>query len=236
MIAAGSTFAGAGTLINLNGATLTIENGANIDVRLANQGALELGASPGQVQGTNFQQSALGSLEIELAGTNPNNFDQLTLTGQALLAGELKVSLLGGFSPIAGNVFSFLSAAGGISGTFDIVSLPALMTGLSWSINYNPTNVQLTVVQALAGDFNGNGTVDAADYVVWRNSNGTQAAYDTWRAHFGATAGAGNGSSPPTAEPASAGVPEPTSALLLVFGIAAGSIRARRTRVSRKMK
>jgi hypothetical protein len=38
------------------------------------------------------------------------------------------------------------------------------------------------------GDFNGNGVVDAADYVVWRNGLGTvyaQEDYNNWRAHFG---------------------------------------------------
>jgi probable HAF family extracellular repeat protein len=39
----------------------------------------------------------------------------------------------------------------------------------------------------LAGDFNTDGTVDAADYVVWRNRNGTQSEYQAWRAHFGQT-------------------------------------------------
>jgi hypothetical protein len=42
-----------------------------------------------------------------------------------------------------------------------------------------------------AGDYNSNGTVDAADYVVWRNSGGTPAAYTTWRNNFGATGGGG---------------------------------------------
>ena len=31
------------------------------------------------------------------------------------------------------------------------------------------------------GDFNQNGVLDAADYVVWRKSIGGQAAYDAWR-------------------------------------------------------
>lgn len=34
-------------------------------------------------------------------------------------------------------------------------------------------------------DFNGDGTVDSADYVRWRNRNGTVADYDLWRANFG---------------------------------------------------
>ena len=34
------------------------------------------------------------------------------------------------------------------------------------------------------GDYNHNGIVDAADYVVWRKTDGTQPAYDTWRANL----------------------------------------------------
>ena len=41
----------------------------------------------------------------------------------------------------------------------------------------------------LAGDYNNNGTVDAADYVLWRKTGGSQDDYETWRAHFGETAG-----------------------------------------------
>ena len=40
------------------------------------------------------------------------------------------------------------------------------------------------------GDYNRDGTVDAADYVVWRSGLGTtytQADYDVWRANFGQT-------------------------------------------------
>jgi hypothetical protein len=40
----------------------------------------------------------------------------------------------------------------------------------------------------LAGDHNDNGSVDAADYVTWRNdpaAHGGQQGYDTWRSNFG---------------------------------------------------
>jgi uncharacterized membrane protein len=36
-------------------------------------------------------------------------------------------------------------------------------------------------------DYNRDGTVDAADYVVWRKTDGSPAGYDTWRSQFGAT-------------------------------------------------
>jgi hypothetical protein len=62
----------------------------------------------------------------------------------------------------------------------------------------------------LAGDYNGDGNVDAADYVVWRNTDGTLAGYDTWRENFGNTFGSG-------ASSAVAAVPEPVSLGLLII-------------------
>jgi hypothetical protein len=69
----------------------------------------------------------------------------------------------------------------------------------------------------LPGDFNHDGEVGAADYVVWRDglgSNYTQADYDTWRAHFGDVLGGGAQGD----RPAGAAAPEPTSVLLLTCG------------------
>jgi hypothetical protein len=52
-------------------------------------------------------------------------------------------------------------------------------------------NVRLySLDDSLSGDFNEDGRVDAADYVVWRDgldSIDTQTDYDAWRANFGAT-------------------------------------------------
>ena len=39
----------------------------------------------------------------------------------------------------------------------------------------------------LTGDFTQNGVVDAADYVFWRNTAGSQIGYDNWRATLGVT-------------------------------------------------
>jgi hypothetical protein len=73
-----------------------------------------------------------------------------------------------------------------------------------------------------AGDFNSDGVVDAADYVVWRKTDGTPAGYNAWRAHFGQTTGIGSGAT------TSAAVPEPTTILLLMFGVAGWCLRRRR--------
>jgi hypothetical protein len=65
------------------------------------------------------------------------------------------------------------------------------------------------------GDFDADGTVNAADYVVWRNGFGTtytEADYGVWRAHFSQSAGSGA---------SQASVPEPPSAVLCVIALAA---------------
>jgi hypothetical protein len=63
------------------------------------------------------------------------------------------------------------------------------------------------------GDYNRNGLVDAADYVVWRKNGGTPEEYNTWRAHFGQPSGNG------AAEPALAGVPEPAFMILAACAV-----------------
>jgi hypothetical protein len=64
----------------------------------------------------------------------------------------------------------------------------------------------------LSGDFNEDGFVDAADYVVWRKTDGTPAKYNEWRANFGNTLGSGSGHA--------AGIPEPTAWNLLSVAVA----------------
>jgi autotransporter-associated beta strand protein len=73
----------------------------------------------------------------------------------------------------------------------------------------------------LSADFNGNGTADAADYVVWRKNNGHLAAYDNWRANFGNPPGSGAGLT-------GGGVPEPGSLLLAVTGTLLACVGGRR--------
>jgi hypothetical protein len=79
---------------------------------------------------------------------------------------------------------------------------------------------------ALPGDYNHNGVVDAADYVVWRNGLGTtytQADYDVWRAHFGQPAGSG------AVVGANFAVPEPGTLLQIILMAAVVPISRRRS-------
>ena len=57
----------------------------------------------------------------------------------------------------------------------------------TWNLTnlYTTGEVTLAAVPSLPGDFNNDGTVDAADYVVWRKNPGgiyTQNDFNLWRA------------------------------------------------------
>jgi hypothetical protein len=67
------------------------------------------------------------------------------------------------------------------------------------------------------GDYNADGTVNAADYPVYRKSNGLVGSYETWRQHFGESSL--GGSSP---------IPEPASLSVTAFCAALSSVAARR--------
>jgi cyclophilin family peptidyl-prolyl cis-trans isomerase len=209
----GTVFTGSGSLRVGAGRTLGIREGYSLNRSLINFGTLQPGLLLGTITLQSFRQDPGASLEIELSGTTvdkPN--DQLVVTAGALLGGDLDVTLLGGFTPVAGNTFTILTA-GSISDTFDNINLPLLTQGLLWDVNQTATAFTLSVVTD-AADFNQDGVVNAADYVKWRRSNGSQANFNLWRANFGNTRGGsiGAGSGSQTAH----FVPEPTSAIMLV--------------------
>ncbi len=83
--------------------------------------------------------------------------------------------------------FDILDWSGSLSGKFSSIVLPTLGGTLVWDTSQLYINGILSVTgpASLAGDFNDDGIVDAADYVVWRNEIGTPAGYDMWRANFG---------------------------------------------------
>jgi hypothetical protein len=66
----------------------------------------------------------------------------------------------------------------------------------------------------IPGAFNLDGSVDAADYVVRRKTDGAQEGYYTWRTNFGRTVGGGAVSN--------ATVPEPTTTIWVYPGAALG--------------
>jgi T5SS/PEP-CTERM-associated repeat protein len=225
-----------GTLTVTDGGVVTVDNNLTVEAggelggngqivgNVNNLGAVAPGTSPGalSVMG-NYAQPATGSLEIELAGTLASSqYDQLLVSDSATLGGTLEVALTGSFTPAAGEVFTILDADS-LSGTFSNVTngqrLDTIGGEGSFVVNYiEDTGSVVLSSFLLLGDFNGNGSVDAADYVVWRKTDGAQASYDTWRENFGATIGSGAGARTNTT------VPEPTTIFIALVGTLAVSV------------
>ena len=193
------------------------------------------GASPAAVSFSgDVALEGSSNLVIELGGPAAGSqYDTLAAGGSAALGGALDVDLIGGFVPTVGSEFQIVAAPAGISGKFSSALLPSL-TGASWQLNYQPNAVSLRV--ALAGDFNFSGTVDAADYTLWRDAAGQTgvalaadanndgqvdaADYAVWKMHFGQSTGGSGGS-------IRGAVPEPSSAVLLVTLLGLAVIRQR---------
>ncbi len=200
-------------VVRINSATaersVTLQPNSHLYVDEANIGSLT--------------QVASAKLHVELRGAT--NFDNVSVTSAASLAGDLVLSLAGGFTPALGAQFTFLTA-GSRSGTFATLdsSAAALANGMAWQVLYSPTSVSLKVVSAaVPGDYNNNGSVDAADYTQWRDALGTNtvltndptggmigaAQYNTWRNNFGQS---GNLTALTSAE----SVPEPAGVVVLL--------------------
>jgi len=126
-------------------------------------------------------------------------------------------------------------------------SVLSTLTGLyiytEWHTGADDTNVDNVTLGAmigLPGDYNQNGVVDAADYVVWRKNPGgiySPGHYDIWRAHFGQTAG--SGALAAIRGPQSnldRAIPEPAILALLVIGgaLLAAPMRRAGSRVTRR--
>jgi hypothetical protein len=68
------------------------------------------------------------------------------------------------------------------------------------------------VVEALPGDFNNDGAVDATEYVTWRRIVGMPAGYTTRVTLFGESLGNGAGNQ--------TSAPEPVTGVLIVISVA----------------
>ncbi len=127
---------------------------ATITGNLVNNGTVSPGTSPGTINVTgNYTQSSTGTLVIELASST--SFDKLVVSGTASLAGTLQVAVASGFKPI-GQSFTFLTAAGGVSGTFGTVTgLVTNSAATAANVVYAPTSATIAFTQLPFAGFAG---------------------------------------------------------------------------------
>jgi fibronectin-binding autotransporter adhesin len=174
--------------------------------------------------GGNVTDGANSSWSIDLSGAIA---DKLAVTGNIDLSAVDALNVSG-----AGTGTSWLigTYAGTLTGTFDTVTS-------GYSVSYAGGNITLnTAVAGLPGDYNQNGVVDSADYVLWRHNVGQPAGtlpndttgvaigdsqYSLWRSNFGNHSGAGSALG-------SAAVPEPTTIGMLLLGLICTAARRKR--------
>jgi hypothetical protein len=151
-------------------------------------------------------------------------------------------STSGGYSipVLADGMYEVMFSGGGYA-TWSASAI--VSSGLNVKLDY-----LVSTVMGLTGDYNDDGVVNAADYVVWRNNEGTtntlandpiggtigEDQYNQWRDNFGNTPGVG------AVIPRSA-VPEPTAApmclsVLSALALLRGGRRPRRQRSAALLK
>jgi hypothetical protein len=214
---------------------------ASSNVNVNNAGLVSPGASPGAigVNGT-YTQTSTGTLAIGIEGddnSNPMSPEYDALYADVLsLGGTLTLSLQNGFVPTTANVFTIMDAFT-LSGTFSNVGDGQRLSTTggegSFVVNYNTIPATVTLSNFLfSADYNGNGTVDAADYVLWRKtpiSYGGPGGYATWRSSFGLTNLPGAGSGAGGGEIGGAAVPEPGCMVIFLLGMTGLTVAARRS-------
>jgi hypothetical protein len=171
-------------------------------------------------------------LASAFSGTTTNTLSILDPTNSFTLVKQLDLSSSNTIRDIAldgsGNLF-FSANGHTISYITDVVSNPAALTDNNFQVWY--ANTSFSTQPNFNGLDNGDGKVNAADYVVWRDNLGQSTLmnrgtgitgpvgtsdYNFWKAHFGNTSGLG-----------ASAVPEPASALLMLLGFAAFGCKRR---------
>jgi hypothetical protein len=218
--------------VALNGNTLNITAGSTVNINHAEVGAASgtvsnsgtLGGTDTNAINGDLTNNAGGTLDIDISGTGQYDFDSFQIAGTANLAGSLNVELAEGFA-LSGNESFAVLTAGSLVNSGISLSGP---NAADFTLDVNAATGVVTLNAGgggggLAGDFNNNGTVDAADYTIWRDNLGAQdestlmgngdgsgavdgGDYALWSTNFGNVAGSGSGSS---------AVPEPAACLLL---------------------
>ncbi len=137
------------------------------------------------------------------------------------------------------NSYQILLDTSSVGMKTDVLTIASGSQGVQNAIIEIPINYQV-VAAGLAGDYNDDGVINAADYTVWRDAIGAggsllndptpetvdESDYAYWRDHFGISASDGSGS-----RGAEARVPEPATLGTLLVGLA-GVFGLRRGRFS----
>jgi autotransporter-associated beta strand protein len=230
-LAHSNTYSG-GTTIEQG--TLTVSSAISADANLGTGSVYADGITP--AADFNPDGAASGKLAIESGITNAiADTAYLTLTGGGAAGTPDRGAaiLAAGINETVGGLM--LGGVIQIAGTYGSTSSGATFQSDEYFGGSGMITVSATACGGAAcvpGDYNSNGVVDAADYVLWRKGGtlandftpGNQSTdYDFWRSRFGATTNPGSGSGLQ-----SSAVPEPSTIALVGFLVSLLTIGSRR--------
>lgn len=214
---------GAGTsYLNINGGTIQYDlPGLSIDVD-----NLEIGTKPngaGAYTQTSTDNASLFAGLLTLGSATSSG--QMNIEGGMVQVGDLafggttsKILLSPNMSMnVLQDNYSEADALADVSAGYVASAPGGAITVQTVNVNgFNYTQFSSVPVE-VSGDYNGDGFVDAADYVIWRKGGSpdphSQTDYDNWKTDFGAGPGGGSGTLANTAS-----VPEPGSAFIMMIG------------------
>jgi hypothetical protein len=222
-------------------ATGTGNTAGNIGLLMNNQNPAGLVQAPTPIAyDVGLTHLIAGRIDWNAAGfetvtlwVDPANVTSEAAAGAAYVStSAFELIALTGIRPFVGNTTAGFN---GVSANFDEIRI-----GGTWE-----SVTSAAVPAPAAGDYNGNGVVDAADYVVWRDNEGTtnplpndpiggtigSEQYIQWRSHFGQSAS--SGAALPSAGSLSVAVPEPATFVSLILAATGALIKRNRVRGER---
>jgi hypothetical protein len=186
-------------------------------------GTFSPGESPGVVDGANLAFE--GSVMMELGGLTPgsgaNQHDQINDAG-LLAIGEnarLRLNSWNQFLPSLGDEFVLMTWADGLVGAFSEVLVDPWFAqhNVGFELRYDAQGAggSLLATAVATADYNGDGAVDGGDLGAWAGQFGASmdgGGFLAWQRQFAGSAAPGGGA---------AGVPEPSSIVLVLAALAA---------------
>jgi hypothetical protein len=152
--------------------------------------------------------SSSGSVEVHSTVLPDGRVGMLLANLNSSGSSNVNVNISGVNLEVSGTTWLY-----GVTQTTPLETPLASGLGNSFAVNVPARSILAVLIDAgLPGDYNDDGTVDAADYILLRKGLGTtyaQVDMDLWRSHFGETAGGGS----------HVNVPEPHAMVLMVAAV-----------------
>jgi hypothetical protein len=138
--------------LSFNSGELRLRAGADVSItpaggKLTNNGTISLSSGAALDIAGGYTQGAAGILGVTISGTDPDEFGALSVSGQAALNGEVRLTFassgtIGGLE--AGDQITFLTCGSRI-GAFATETIGAVPGGLTATLAYLSTGVRVDI-------------------------------------------------------------------------------------------